>query len=217
MWERADMNRPRTIRMATLGVVPRLVPAKTRPPAPTPGDVCEHAARGGSMHRSLPDRVRHVSRLAIAVVVALAGPSAAAQSLHEAPSAAPSTGRVAPRDEPGQPLHVSGLVVRRRRNADRRASLYVYQTDHEGYYGVKPVSDNRNPASQGLPRGRYYRGMGVRYGQTRFVPGQPACRRTSTSRCRRQATRRRCSRSSSRAIRSSRRDADESRVLGRTD
>ena len=84
MWERADMNRPRTIRMATLGVVPRLVPAK----------------------------VRHVSRLAIAVVVALAGPSAAAQSLHEAPSGAPSTGRMAPRDEPGQPLRVSGLVVR---------------------------------------------------------------------------------------------------------
>ena len=25
------------------------------------------------------------------------------------------------------------------------ASLYVYQTDHEGYYGVKPASDNRNP------------------------------------------------------------------------
>jgi protocatechuate 3,4-dioxygenase beta subunit len=25
------------------------------------------------------------------------------------------------------------------------ASLYVYQTDHEGYYGVKPESDNRNP------------------------------------------------------------------------
>ena len=25
------------------------------------------------------------------------------------------------------------------------ASLYIYQTDHEGYYGVKPASDNRNP------------------------------------------------------------------------
>ena len=25
------------------------------------------------------------------------------------------------------------------------ASLYVYQTNHEGYYGVKPESDNRNP------------------------------------------------------------------------
>ena len=25
------------------------------------------------------------------------------------------------------------------------ASLYVYQTDHEGYYGVKPASDSRNP------------------------------------------------------------------------
>ena len=25
------------------------------------------------------------------------------------------------------------------------ASIYVYQTDREGYYGVKPASDNRNP------------------------------------------------------------------------
>ena len=25
------------------------------------------------------------------------------------------------------------------------ASLYIYQTDHEGYYGVKPASDNRDP------------------------------------------------------------------------
>ena len=97
------------------------------------------------MHRSLPDRVRHVSRLAIAVVVALAGPSAAAQSLHEAPSGAPSTGRMAPRDEPGQPLRVSGLVVRADGTPINGASLYVYQTDHEGYYGVKPVSDNRSP------------------------------------------------------------------------
>ena len=77
-------------------------------------------------------------------IVAFTG-IAGAQSLHEAPSSAPSTGRVAPAGEPGQPLHVSGVVVGADGAPIRGASLYVYQTDREGYYGVKPVSDNRNP------------------------------------------------------------------------
>jgi protocatechuate 3,4-dioxygenase beta subunit len=68
-----------------------------------------------------------------------------AQSVHEAPASAPSTGRVTPADEPGQPLNVSGVVVGSDGAPIRGASLYVYQTDREGYYGVKPVSDNRNP------------------------------------------------------------------------
>src|SRR4030095_11276844 len=55
------------------------------------------------------------------------------------------TGRVAPQGEPGQPLSVSGVVVAVNGSPIPNASLYVYQTDHEGYYGVKPVSDNRNP------------------------------------------------------------------------
>jgi protocatechuate 3,4-dioxygenase, beta subunit len=42
-------------------------------------------------------------------------------------------------------LHVSGLVVGPDGTPVPGASLYVYQTDREGYYGVKPVSDNRNP------------------------------------------------------------------------
>ena len=69
----------------------------------------------------------------------------AAQTVHESPAAAPSTGRVAPQGEPGTPLHVSGLVVGSGGAPISGASLYVYQTDREGYYGVKPVSDNRNP------------------------------------------------------------------------
>jgi protocatechuate 3,4-dioxygenase beta subunit len=82
-------------------------------------------------------------RTIIAVVVlavALAG-----QARHEAPANAPAAGRVAPAGEPGQPITVSGVVVGPDNAPIANASLYVYQTDHEGYYGVKPQSDNRNP------------------------------------------------------------------------
>ena len=96
------------------------------------------------MRQSFPAMVRHLVRLAVAIVIAHA-PHAAAQSLHEAPPEAPATGRIAPQGEPGQPLHVSGLVVGPDGGPISGASLYVYQTDHEGYYGVKPVSDNRAP------------------------------------------------------------------------
>jgi protocatechuate 3,4-dioxygenase beta subunit len=82
--------------------------------------------------------------LLLAISIALAT-TLAAQSLHEAPPGAPSTGRLTAQSEPGTPLHVSGVVVTADGNAISGASLYVYQTDHEGYYGVKPASDNRNP------------------------------------------------------------------------
>ena len=88
---------------------------------------------------------RRVSRIAIAVVITLAGVSPTAQSVHEAPAGAPSNGRVAPQGEPGQRLMVSGVVVGPDGTPISGASLYVYQTDREGYYGVKPASDNRNP------------------------------------------------------------------------
>jgi protocatechuate 3,4-dioxygenase beta subunit len=65
--------------------------------------------------------------------------------VHEAPSGAPAAGQLAPRGEPGQALRVSGVVVDANGKPIPAASLYVYQTDHEGYYGVKPASDNRNP------------------------------------------------------------------------
>jgi len=71
--------------------------------------------------------------------------TAAAQTVHEAPAGAPSRGRVSPPGEPGQALTVSGIVVGPDGAPVAGASLYVYQTDHEGYYGVKPASDNRNP------------------------------------------------------------------------
>jgi protocatechuate 3,4-dioxygenase beta subunit len=87
-----------------------------------------------------------LSRMTIAAVVAIGCASAAAaQSAHEARASAPSSGRVAPQGEPGQRLQVSGIVVGSDGAPIGGASLYVYQTDHEGYYGVKPSSDNRNP------------------------------------------------------------------------
>src|SRR5919108_860065 len=68
-----------------------------------------------------------------------------AQGVHEAPVNAPSAGRLAPVGEPGERLTVSGVVVTADGTPVRGASIYVYQTDREGYYGVKPISDNRNP------------------------------------------------------------------------
>jgi protocatechuate 3,4-dioxygenase beta subunit len=88
---------------------------------------------------------RDVWRVALATAFALATVSAAAQTVHEAPAGAPSTGRVVLKGEPGTPLRVSGVVVGPAGAPITGASLYVFQTDHEGYYGVKPVSDNRNP------------------------------------------------------------------------
>jgi protocatechuate 3,4-dioxygenase beta subunit len=81
----------------------------------------------------------------IAIAILLVSASVSAQAVHEAPPEAPSAGRVAPDKEPGIPLRVSGVVVDSAGAPIRGASLYVFQTDHEGYYGVKPASDNRNP------------------------------------------------------------------------
>jgi protocatechuate 3,4-dioxygenase beta subunit len=85
-------------------------------------------------------------RLVVTIFAAvIGGLSLAAQAVHEAPAGAPSTGRLGPAREPGQPLAISGVVVSADGSPVSGASLYVYQTDHEGYYGVKPASDNRNP------------------------------------------------------------------------
>ena len=79
---------------------------------------------------------------AIAVLMLVAGLSA---QVHEAPASAPSTGRLAPQGEPGDRLTVTGVVVDAAGHPVGGASLYVYQTDREGYYGVKPASDSNNP------------------------------------------------------------------------
>lgn len=93
-----------------------------------------------------PVVVRPISPLALAIVVTVAAlTTVAAQALHEAPTGAASAGRVVPQGEPGESLRVSGVVVNRDGAPIPGTSLYIYQTDHEGYYGVKPASDNRNP------------------------------------------------------------------------
>jgi protocatechuate 3,4-dioxygenase beta subunit len=89
--------------------------------------------------------VHRAAWIALGIIAATAGPAAARQSVHEAPASAPASGRVVPPAEPGQPLKVSGVVVAADGSPVSGASLYIYQTDHEGYYGVKPASDNRNP------------------------------------------------------------------------
>jgi protocatechuate 3,4-dioxygenase beta subunit len=80
----------------------------------------------------------------LAVCVAAAG-VVVAQSPHVAPQSAPASGQLAPATEPGTKLHVSGVVVSSTGTPVAGASIYAYQTDAEGYYGVKPASDNRNP------------------------------------------------------------------------
>jgi protocatechuate 3,4-dioxygenase beta subunit len=68
-----------------------------------------------------------------------------AQTVRIAPEAAASAGKLAPAGEPGTALAVSGVVVDSSGAPVRAASIHAYQTDAEGYYGVKPASDNRNP------------------------------------------------------------------------
>lgn len=90
----------------------------------------------------------HPSRLLktfFAASIAAASLAIHAQSAHVAPADAPSTGRAAPAREPGKRLAVSGVVVGPDGAPIPGASLYVYQTDAEGYYGVKPESDSQRP------------------------------------------------------------------------
>ncbi len=86
-----------------------------------------------------------VRRVALATALTLMAVSLNAQTVHEAPSGAPSSGRLVSQGEPGARLRVSGVVVDAAGAPVPGASIYVFQTDHEGYYGVKPDSDNRNP------------------------------------------------------------------------
>ena len=84
-------------------------------------------------------------RLAVVVFCAAATAAVLAQAPHVAPPDAPPAGRLAPAGEPGTPLAVSGTVVSPEGAPVAGASIYAYQTDAEGYYGVKPESDNRRP------------------------------------------------------------------------
>ena len=70
----------------------------------------------------------------------------------EAPRDAASSAAMTPAGEPGSALHVSGVVVTAQGAPIAGASIYAYQTDAEGYYGVKPASDSRNPRLRVLIR-----------------------------------------------------------------
>ena len=115
----------------------------------------------------------HIAGILCVVVVSAAGLAAVAQSVHEAPSGAPSGGRVTSPGEPGQPLSVSGFVSGPDGAPMGGASLYVYQTDHEGYYGVKPASDNRNPRLKLFLRTDTLGRWSFEDDQARFVPERP--------------------------------------------
>jgi protocatechuate 3,4-dioxygenase beta subunit len=88
-------------------------------------------------------RRKVIMRLVVATL--LLSTVVAGQSVRDAPANAPSSGRLAPQHEPGSPITVSGVIVDAGGAPIGGASLYVYQTDREGYYGVKPASDSSNP------------------------------------------------------------------------
>jgi len=90
----------------------------------------------------------------------LAAPLLARDPTRIAPTDAPSSGDVAPANEPGQRLEVGGVVYA----ADGRtplagASVYVYQTDAKGWYRPDDAMGNRDPRLRALLRtdaqGRY--------------------------------------------------------------
>ena len=88
---------------------------------------------------------RHRSRALVLIAFVATSISLLAQTPHEAPAGAPATGVLAPPSEPGPRLQVSGVVVAANGQPIANASIYAYQTDAEGYYGVKPASDSANP------------------------------------------------------------------------
>lgn len=97
-------------------------------------------------------RYRQVALAVLAASIAVGPTAGAGQSPHLAPPDAPSTSRVTPPREPGTPLAVSGVIVAADGAPIPGASIYVFQTDAEGYYGVKPESDNRRPRLKSLLR-----------------------------------------------------------------
>lgn len=99
------------------------------------------------------------SWLTVAVTL-LALPLLAREPARIAPDDAPSSADVAPSDEPGERLEVSGVVYAADgRTPVSRASVYVYQTDARGYYRPDEAMGNRNPRLMALlrtdGRGRY--------------------------------------------------------------
>jgi protocatechuate 3,4-dioxygenase beta subunit len=60
-----------------------------------------------------------------------------------APAEAPAQLRIAARDEPGEELHIAGVVLDDAGAPIRAASIYVYQTDARGFYTPQDANANR--------------------------------------------------------------------------
>ena len=101
----------------------------------------QHYLRHWERRTSVPVKTAVASMATVLVCIA----SLAAQSPRLAPADAPSRGQLAPAREPGTRLTVNGIVVDAAGAPVAAASIYAYQTDAEGYYGVKPESDNQRP------------------------------------------------------------------------
>jgi protocatechuate 3,4-dioxygenase, beta subunit len=85
---------------------------------------------------------------------------AQAQTPTVAPANAPARAVVAPADEPGTPLVISGIVYAADgRTPLRNASVYVYQTDARGYYAPTNARASDTPRLRAYMRtdanGRY--------------------------------------------------------------
>lgn len=98
--------------------------------------------------------------LSLALVVSLAAPLLAREPRRIAPPDAPSFAQLAPPEEPGEPLEVSGTVYAADGSTPvRGASLYVYQTDARGHYRPEHAMGNQDPRLFALLRsdaqGRY--------------------------------------------------------------
>ena len=98
-----------------------------------------------SRHRQRRTAVCLMTAVASIATALVCGVALAAQSPRVAPADAPPRGQLAPAREPGTRLTVSGVVVDAAGAPVPAASVYAYQTDAEGYYGVKPESDNQRP------------------------------------------------------------------------
>ena len=120
----------------------------------------------------MPHRPRLLTTL-LAASIAAASIGIQAQTAHVAPPDAPSTARVAPPREPGTPLSVSGVIVGPDAAPIPGASMYVYQTDAEGYYGVKPESDSSRPRLKAFLRSDASGRVVLRDGSPRLVSEQP--------------------------------------------
>jgi protocatechuate 3,4-dioxygenase beta subunit len=87
----------------------------------------------------------------------IGGPCENCEMVFEGMPAAPSwSARIAPEDEPGEPMRIDGVVRNRAGEPVAGVIVYAYHTDHRGYY---PRAENQHGRLRGWARtdeeGRY--------------------------------------------------------------